>query len=70
MVDRAQAFAGELRGMEDQLAQTSALTGAVVDYAKTQPVFDGYKAVRYSKKYLAEHEEELDTYRAAQQEEA
>ena len=36
-----------------------------VDYAKTRPVFDGYKAARYSKKYLAEHEAELATYRAA-----
>ena len=39
--------------------------GAVVDYAKTQPVFDGCKSARYSKKDLAAHEEELDTYRAA-----
>ena len=39
--------------------------GAVVDYAKARPVFDGYKAARYSKKYLAEHEAELATYRAA-----
>ena len=39
--------------------------GAVVDYAKARPVFDGYKAARYSKKYQAEHEAELATYRAA-----
>ena len=39
--------------------------GAVVDYAKTRPVFDGYKAARYSKKYLAEHRAELNTYRKA-----
>ena len=37
----------------------------MVDYAKTRPVFDGYKAARYSKKYLAEHEEALASYRAA-----
>ena len=37
----------------------------IVDYAKTRPVFDGYKAARYSKKYLAEHEAALATYRAA-----
>lgn len=36
-----------------------------MDYAKTRPVFDGYKAARYSKKYLAQHEAELATYRAA-----
>ena len=28
-------------------------------------MFDGYKAARYSKKYLSEHETELATYRAA-----
>ena len=33
--------------------------------AKTRPVFDGYKAARYSKKYLAQHEAELADYRAA-----
>ena len=33
--------------------------------AKTRPVVDGYKASRYSKKYLAQHEAELATYRAA-----
>ena len=64
-VDRAHALAGELREVETRLERTSALMGAVVDYAKTRPVFDGYKAARYSKKYLAEHEDELDTYRAA-----
>ena len=64
-VDRAHALAGELRGVEERLASTTKLMGAVVDYAKTRPVFDGYKAARYSKKYLAEHEEALASYRAA-----
>lgn len=36
-----------------------------MDYVKTRPVFDGYKAAKYSKKYLAEHEAELAAYRAA-----
>jgi len=64
-VDRAHTLSSELRDVEDRLARTSALMGAVVDYAKTRPVFDGYKAARYSKKYLAEHEAELAAYRAA-----
>ena len=38
---------------------------AVVSYAKTRPIFDGYKAAKYSKKYLAQHEAELADYRAA-----
>ncbi len=64
-VDRVHTLSDELRDVEARLATTSALMGAVVDYAKTRPVFDGYKASRYSRKYLAEHEAELDTYRAA-----
>ena len=68
VVDRAHALAGELRGVEERLASTTKLMGAVVDYAKTRPVFDGYKAARYSKKYLAEHEEALASYRAAKAE--
>ena len=37
----------------------------MVRYAKTRPVFDGYKAAKYSRKYHAEHEAELADYRAA-----
>ena len=64
-VDRFYALAGELRETEVSLKKTGELMGAVVRYAKTRPVFDGYKAARYSKKYLAEHEAELADYRAA-----
>ena len=38
---------------------------AALQYAKTRPAFDGYKAAKYSRKYLAEHEAELADYRAA-----
>lgn len=64
-VDRFHTLAGELRDTEATLSHTSKLMGAVVQYAKTRPVFDGYKAARYSKKYLAQHETELSDYRAA-----
>ena len=62
---RFHALAGELRQTEAALSKVSGLMGAVVDYARARPVFDGYKAAWYSKKYLAEHEAELATYRAA-----
>ena len=42
------------------------LMAAIVDYAKTRPVFEGYKAAKYSKKYLAEHGADIELYRAAQ----
>lgn len=61
---RFHALAEQLRQTEADLAHTSELMGAVVQYAKTRPVFDGYKAAKYSKKYLAAHEAELADYRA------
>ena len=62
---RFHALADQLRQTENDLTHTSELMGAVVQYAKTRPVFDGYKAAKYSKKYLAAHEAELADYRAA-----
>ena len=64
-VERSHKLAAELQTVETELTQTADLMGAVVDYAKTRPIFDGYKASKYSKKYLAQHENELATYRAA-----
>ena len=64
-VSRFHALTEQLRRTEADLSATSELMGAVVQYAKTRPVFDGYKATKYSRKYLAEHEAELADYRAA-----
>ena len=44
------------------------LKAATVQYAKTRPVFEQYKATKYSRKFLAEHEADLELYRAAQAE--
>lgn len=65
VVDHFHKLSDELCTTEEALSKTSELMAATVDYAKTRPVFDGYKAARYSKKYLAQHEAELATYRAA-----
>ena len=64
-VSRFHALTEQLRRTEADLSATSELMGAVVRYAKTRPVFDGYKDAKYSRKYLAEHEAELADYRAA-----
>ena len=64
-VARFHTLTEQLRQTEADLSHTSELMGAVVRYAKTRPVFDGYKAAKYSRKYLAEHEAELADYRAA-----
>ena len=64
-VERFHTLSEELRQTEAELEKTSGLMAATVDYAKNRPVFDGYKAARYNKKYLSEHETELAAYRAA-----
>lgn len=48
-------------------ANTNAdLMAATVDYAKTRAVFEGYKAIKYSRKYYEEHEADIELHRAAQ----
>lgn len=58
-------LAGKIKSVEAALATNTELKGATVNYAKTRPVFEAYKAARYSRKYLAEHEAEIEIYRAA-----
>ncbi|EKC79223.1 relaxase/Mobilization nuclease domain protein, partial [human gut metagenome] len=47
-------LAGDIQQTEAELSRVSDLMAAVVQYAKTRPAFDGYKAAKYSRKYLAE----------------
>ena len=63
--ERFHTLAGVIQQTEAELSRVSDLMAAVVQYAKTRPAFDGYKAAKYSRKYLAEHEAELTDYRAA-----
>ena len=63
--ERFHTLAGNIQQIEAELSRVSDLMAAVVQYAKTRPAFDGYKAAKYSRKYLAEHEAELADYRAA-----
>ena len=63
--ERFHTLAGDIQQTEAELSCVSDLMAAVVQYAKTRPAFDGYKAAKYSRKYLAEHEAELADYRAA-----
>lgn len=65
-VDRFHDLAGQIQTTEAAQSVNAELKAATVDYAKTRPVFDGYKAARYSKKYLAEHEADIALHRSAQ----
>lgn len=63
--ERFHTLAGDIQQTEAELSRVSDLMAAVVQYTKTRPAFDGYKAAKYSRKYLAEHEAGLADYRAA-----
>lgn len=63
--DRFHTLSDSIKSTETAMRTNAELKAAVVDYAKTRPVFEGYKAAKYSRKYLAEHEAEIATYRAA-----
>jgi len=56
----------QIKNVDFDLRKNAELCAAVVDYAKTRSVFEGYKTAKYSKKYLAEHEEDIRLHHAAQ----
>ena len=63
--DRFHTLEWQIKGIENDMRTNAELRIAVVDYARTRPVFDGYKAARYSKQYLAGHEADIAIHRAA-----
>lgn len=63
--DRFHVLSDGIKSTEAAIRINTELKAAIVDYAKTRPVFEGYKAVKYSRKYFAEHEADIATYRAA-----
>ena len=69
---RATAATERFHKLSDQIKSTEAalhtnmeLKAATVQYAKTRPVFEKYKASKCSRKFLAEHEADIELYRAA-----
>ena len=64
-VERFHTLSGQIKNTEASLRTNMELKAATVQYAKTRPVFQEYKARKYSRKFLAEHEAEIDVYQAA-----
>lgn len=63
--EKFHTLSGQMQQLETDMKTNAALKGAIVDYAKARPVFEQYKASKYSRKFLAEHEGEIALYRAA-----
>ena len=62
---RFKTLSTQIKAAESRMAEIVVLKKQIANYAKTRKVFDGYKASRYSKKYLAEHEADILLHRAA-----
>jgi hypothetical protein len=56
----------KLKKTEATMKRNADLKAAIADHARTRPVFEEYKAKKYSNKYLAGHEADIAFYRAAQ----
>ncbi len=63
--ERFHTLSEQMQQLESGMKTNAALKAAIVDYAKARPVFEQYKASKYSRKFLAEHEGEIALYRAA-----
>lgn len=63
--ERFHTLSDQIKSTEAALHINEELKAATVKYAKTRPVFQKYKDSRYSRKFLAEHEAEIELYRAA-----
>jgi hypothetical protein len=64
--DRFHALSNQIKQTESAMNTNRELKSATVQYARTRPVFEKYKAAKYSRKFLAEHEADIELYRAAQ----
>ena len=63
--ERFHKLSDQIKSTEAALHTNMELKATTVQYAKTRPVFEKYKASKYSKKFLAEHEADIELYRAA-----
>lgn len=70
---RAITFTEQFHTLSDQIKtietaqhRNAELKKAIVQYARTRPVFEAYKEKKYSRNYLADHTAEIELHRAAQ----
>lgn len=63
--DRFHVLSDKIKTVETAANTNTDLMAATVDYARTRAVFEEYKAAKYSRKYYAEHEADIELHRAA-----
>ena len=56
-----------IRETEKRMAELHALKGHIINYDKTREVYAAYRMAGYSKKFVAEHEQEIKLHQAAKE---
>ena len=56
-----------IRETEKRMAELHALKGHIINYVKTREVYVAYRMAGYSKKFVAEHEQEIKLHQAAKE---
>uniref|UniRef100_UPI00402780DF hypothetical protein n=1 Tax=Candidatus Scatomorpha intestinigallinarum TaxID=2840923 RepID=UPI00402780DF len=63
--EKCSALTEKLKATEARMSEVEELKKQVINYLRTLETFRAYKASGYSKRYLAEHEQEILLHRAA-----
>lgn len=64
-MEQFHALSLEIKGHEARLNEIADLKKAITTYSKTRDVYVAYRQSGYSKKFLAEHESEINLHKAA-----
>ena len=56
-----------IRETEKRMAELHTLKGHIINYVKTREVYAAYRMAGYSKKFIAEHEQEIKLHQAAKE---
>ena len=57
----------KIRETEKRMAELHTLKGHIINYVKTREVYAAYRMAGYSKKFVAEHEQEIKLHQAAKE---
>lgn len=65
MSAHSRALSGQMTAAQKRLEEIDVLRRHILNYAHTREVFQQYKASGYSKKFLEEYRQEIETHRAS-----
>lgn len=64
---RYNALSGQIKAAEKRMAEIAVLRTHIVNYAKTRDTYVAYRKAGYSRKFYAEHEDEIRLHQAAKE---